>query len=238
MYNDLLSDAYNSIKNLSTMFQVEPFEIVDRVHQYRMYWKPDSVKTLLLAESHVATDSHSFSCLHNFSELVNYPEEYVRFVYCLSYGDSDSLSTPLSSRNGGTPQFWKLFSETVAGDFRVTNNPDKADKRAEKISLLREMQNKGIWLMDCSIVGVYVSNGQKPNINEYNKILKTSFEKYCLPIIEVEKPEQVIVVGQGVYNLLKTNFKLNVDLDWIHQPQARVTNEQRRTLAKVGYEPL
>lgn len=254
MYDQQLRTAYDAIKGLPMNFQVEPFEIVKQVHQYRMYWKPETVKTLLLAESHVFTSAELFAQRHIFDGLAGYPEEYVRFVYCLSYGDSDSILNPLPGKSSGTPQFWKLFNETVKRDLRVTNcpdknktvaanfcvvnNPDKADKRAEKIALLQEMQKKGVWLMDCGITGVYVPGGQAPSSNDYNQILKTSFDKYCLPIIEETNPQQIIVVGQRVYNLLKADYKLSMNLDWIHQPQARVTNEQRRTLAKIGYKPV
>ena len=140
MYDQQLHATYDAIKKLSMSFQVEPLEIVKQVHQYRRYWKPDTVKTLLLAESHVFTSAESFAQRHKcdiFDDLAGYPKEYVRFVYCLSYGDSDSMLNPLPGRNSGTPQFWKLFNETVTDDFRVTNNPDKKDKRAQKIALLQ-----------------------------------------------------------------------------------------------------
>lgn len=237
MYDQQLRATYDAIKNSSMIFQIEPFEVVERVHQYRMYWKPETVKTLLLAESHVFTSAESFAQRHIFDGLADYPEEYVRFVYCLSYGDSGSMLDPLPGRNSGTPQFWKLFSETVTGDFGVTNNPDRADKRAQKIALLHEMQKKGVWLMDCSITGVYVPNGQAPSSKEYSRILKTSFDTYCLPIIETEKPQRIIVIGKRVYNLLKADYSSSLNLDWVYQPNAIVTKEKNRTLTTIGYQP-
>jgi hypothetical protein len=115
-----------------------------------MYWKPQKVNTILFAESHVFTDLDSLNIKHKI-QLSDYPENFVRFVYCLSYGENQVLDEQISN-NKGTPQFWKLFNESVQSNFRVVNNFDKTDKLNQKIQLLQEMQRLGIWLIDCSIV--------------------------------------------------------------------------------------
>jgi hypothetical protein len=45
--------------------------------------------------------------------MADYPTRYVRFVYCLGYGENDLLDIDLEN-NTGTPQYWKIFSSCVA----------------------------------------------------------------------------------------------------------------------------
>lgn len=237
MFENYLKETYDEIASLDLNFEIEPYEVVKSVHQYRMYWKPEKINVVLLAESHVFTDELAFSHRHNFNALANYPQEYVRFVYCLSYGDSQSLTQNYLSRNSGTPQFWQLFNQSIGGNYRVTNNSNADDKRHEKISLLFDMVRRGVWLMDCSIVGVYTKGGSVIDYSEYNQILRISFEKFNLPVIKTINPTKIIVVGQRVYNLIKYALPKGISTDWIHQPNARVSHQMRRSLNSIGYVP-
>ncbi len=232
MYLDLLEETYQKIQNLSINLELEAFEVVKLVHEYRMYWKPEKVNTILFAESHVFTDLDSLNIKHKIP-LNDYPENYTRFVYCLSYGESQVLDKPISN-NKGTPQFWKLFNESVQGNFRVVNNFDKSDKLNQKIQLLQEMQRLGIWLMDCSIVGIY-NRGEKPSLTDYKQILNTSLQNYCIPIIKELKPKKLIVIGKSVFDIVHSELKsFRGEVDWIHQPNAMIKAEKRKTLLSFG----
>ena len=52
----LLEETYNKIKKEVQDAEFEPFEIIKAVDDYRRFWKPENVKTLLLAESNVFKD--------------------------------------------------------------------------------------------------------------------------------------------------------------------------------------
>ena len=137
--------------------------------------------------------------------------------------------------NGGTPQFWKLFNEIAGNKFRVVNNQNPKDKLEQKVRLLQFLKDNGVWLLDCSIVGLY-ENGQKPSINDMNDILVTFFLNYCKPILLEEKPENILVIGKSVYSLFQLELKqLNAQVDWIHQPNARVTSDKRRDISNVNF---
>ncbi len=72
---------------------------------------------------------------------------------------------------------WKLFNEIAGNNFRVVNNQNPEDKLEQKIELLQFLKNNGVWLLDCSIVGLY-QNGQKPSVGDINEILITSYLNY------------------------------------------------------------
>ncbi|MDA8100169.1 MAG: hypothetical protein M0042_11120 [Nitrospiraceae bacterium] len=227
-----MNETYAKLHALRLSFHVEPLEVVKLVHDYRMYWKPKTVKTLLLAESHVYTEIKATNHKHEFKELPNYPCRYVRFVYCLSYGENHRLNKIFDIRKG-TPQFWKLFNESVKGNFKIANNHNRADKIKHKIMLLNKMKDDGVWLLDASIIGLY-NNGLKPDYTEYTKIVECSFESYCAPIINDIKPGRIIVIGKTVYDRIAAIInKRYPSSEWIHQPNARLKNEDKRTLSDI-----
>lgn len=82
---DLLRATYDKIRVQHPKLTFESYEVVKLVNDYRLYWKPRRVKTILLAESHVYTHDAETENRH-WLNLPGYPDRYVRFVYNLSYG--------------------------------------------------------------------------------------------------------------------------------------------------------
>ena len=235
-YTKELKRAYDKIKGIPTEFSIEDFKTVRLVHDYRMAFKPKKVKTLLLAESHVYTTPSERNTRNKLKDILpNYPDGFVRFVYCLSYGESYTLESKLIDKNSGTPQFWKLFNTSISGKYKITNIGSK-QRLVNKIRLLMDMMDKGVWLMDASIVGLY-NKKLKPNYSDYENILKESFKNYVLPIINNENPKRIVVIGKAVYDTIKTIADLvdpgfsKRNIVWIHQPNARLKDQnKRRTL--------
>lgn len=234
-----IENLYRKLSPESFTFKLESLETVKLIHDIRYFWKPEKVKTLLLAESHVFTPESdiqiSFTDVFNaYADLQGYPNQFANFVYCLGYGEKGILSTKPTSKNGGTWQFWQLFNATCEHKYKVLAKSEKDVmlRIKEKIALLTEMKNKGIWLLDCSFLAVY-NGGSKPSKKEMGKILAYSFNNYCLPIIQEEKPEKVIVIGKTVYDIInKTKSEvMTPDWDWIHQPNAIIRNENRKSLS-------
>ena len=84
--------------------RIEPLESIRLVETYRRYWRPEKVRVVLLAESHVfTTDADREIALPPIEELPGYPEQYAKFVYCLGYGERDLTKNPLHPRRDGTP---------------------------------------------------------------------------------------------------------------------------------------
>jgi hypothetical protein len=90
----------------------EPLESVRLVETYRRYLKPETVRVVLLAESHVFTsDEDRRIAIPPIDDLPGYPKQYARFVYCLGLGERDLTNDPHHPRRDGTPQFWKVLGE-------------------------------------------------------------------------------------------------------------------------------
>ena len=89
------------------------------VAAWRTTWRPERVRVVLLAESHVG--EHPGDSRIGVTSLYwvgrSLPDRYVRLIYCLGYGESSICSRPPES-NGGTPQFWNIFGQVALGQSR------------------------------------------------------------------------------------------------------------------------
>ena len=99
-----LQQAYNAIKTSMPYTKVDSFRVIVRVEEYRQFWKPQKTNVILLAESHVYTTDEEYEAFCSKAKLdyfiKNYPINYVRFIYCLAYGESDLLSGPIDDNKG------------------------------------------------------------------------------------------------------------------------------------------
>ena len=95
-----LENAYFTIKRLLPKPNlIDSLNVVKTVEEYRQFWKPKTVKVILLAESHVFTTQDEYNLKLNEywiqkllgSESMDYPRNFVRFVYCLGYGEKRLL---------------------------------------------------------------------------------------------------------------------------------------------------
>ena len=129
----------------------EPYQAALAGELHRDYWKPKTVKLILLAESHLYTDADDLACRIDLSSIPNSPSgcptEFIRLVYCLGYGDNsvfEGKRTPAIA-NPGTDDYWEILgrcAETWVGP----NGP-----LAWKVRTLQTLQERGIWLLDASI---------------------------------------------------------------------------------------
>ncbi len=124
------------------------------------------------------------------------PREFISLVYCLAYGENEALSRESTDpkqnkENKGTPQFWALLAACSRGvDFvpDIATNANTKNVRARfatdvlkggglpvedrlkaKVEILKDLQRRGIWLLDASIFGWYISQPQ-----EYNRSVRTN----------------------------------------------------------------
>ena len=106
MENEKLKDCYDKLKKILSP-DIEPYQSVELVEKYRQFWNPakvkKKVKIILLAESHVFTsDDDRKILLKSRDELLGYPSEYAKFVYCLAYGEPQ-LTNNIHPAGDGTP---------------------------------------------------------------------------------------------------------------------------------------
>ena len=108
-YNKL-KQCYDIILKENPSLKFDSFSVVKTVHDFREFWKPKQVKVILLAESHVYTKDDEWEILFkpNLFLPENYPRHFVRFVYCIAYGENHLLSKFIDN-NPGTFQYWEIF---------------------------------------------------------------------------------------------------------------------------------
>ena len=238
-----LEETYRLVKaHIPKTQTIDSLGVVKQVEEYRQFWKPTPTAcVILLAESHVYTKEGEFAsecnrfALNNF--IQNYPTHYVRFVYCLGYGERDILNKELES-NSGTPQFWKIFSSCIAKDCKNRNDlgfgkilksetPITSIRLRNKVNVLQEMKNRGIWLLDASIVGIYKSE-TKMSQEVKEKIITTCWDAHIENVILESQPKHIIVIGKGVEKILKQSLdSLRISYTALPQPQRRGTSEEQ-----------
>ncbi len=209
-----LEKTYSEIKKtIAGGLEFESFKVVKSVDEHRNFWKPDKVRVLLLAESHVFTrDSEHDSTMQYdiFPKLRSAPTGYVKLVYCLGYGEGNIANIPA---NRGTPQFWKIFVSCLNQDFDskkkkilISQTPEFCQRIRNKISVLEQLREKGIWLLDASIVALY-NDTRKPEPGMMEKIIRISWRHYISKIIQDANPEKIIVIGKGVHKILQGELR-------------------------------
>jgi len=231
-----LKECYEGVKGLDPDLDIESFEIVEEVWRIRQYWRPETVRVVLLAESHVYTRPEDF--VHSW-QIPNaiHRGKFVRFVYCLGYGESSLVSSV--PRNPGTWQFWKIFFSCI---HRVASNEDfrpilrwtPTEKRiSNKISLLTDLKEAGVWLMDASMVGV----NRLKSLTLRRQILQQCWNYTYSTIHELNpKPDYIIIIGCFVKSALKKEIdSLGIKYVSLPQPQARLPAPGYRQFDEVYY---
>jgi len=108
---DALEECHSRLVRLIGS-SAEPIEVLQCAEEHRAYWRPERVRVVLLAESHVYTETSELDrrvVLPSFMGI-DVPRGFVRLVYCLGYGENSLLDLPIFiPANSGTPQFWKIF---------------------------------------------------------------------------------------------------------------------------------
>ncbi len=228
-----LHDCYNQLQEILSD-GIEPYESVELVERYRRYWKPDKVRIILLAESHVFTTPSDRSIpVSKIAQLPGYPTDYAKFVYCLAYGEKELTGSSKHPKRDGTPQFWKIFysclhSVTDIKDFSPVLSVTPYEQRVKnKVDLLLSLKQMGIWLVDASIVALY-NDGEKPKHKIMSSVIRKSWEYYTAGVIEEARPEHVICIGKGIDRLIGADVKETVGNRYtvIPQPNAHLSSEE------------
>jgi len=216
----------------------EPLETAICVEEHRWFWKPEIVKFILVAESHVYTNKNEIQVKIDLNRLPNYvpkniPLCFVRFVYCLSYGNSCLLSEPERIEyNRGSNQYVNLFAKCVGLD----KKPEKMKRLKWKVKVLKTISKRGIWLLDASLHACYYGKNRQTYMQENNerkdsnrlpskiveKIIPISWRQYVKPIIDgIPIDEKCVwMVGKTLHDTLSSKCGWNSDM-WIYQPNVR-----------------
>jgi len=201
------------------------FPVVEEVHRLRELWRPKRTRIVLLAESHARTTEEDFANRWHVPGT-SYHGNFVKFVYCLGNGEKSLV--PAVNRNVGTAQFWKILFSCLRP---VRDNRDFApilhstpfnERIANNIDLLSRIRERGIWLIDSSIV----STNHVRDVRARKKILEYSWNHYTGPLVRSLQPapKHMLVIGKLFPgSALSTEISsLGIDYTVLPQPQARL----------------
>jgi hypothetical protein len=220
----------------------EPLETALSVEEHRWFWRPENVRLVLVAESHVYTGENEIKVEVDSSKLPReapegVPLNFVRLVYCLGYGNSDILKEGEKvGHNSGTSQYVNLFARCLG----LGAKPKGMRKLDWKTMGLKAAKVKGLWLLDASLHACYLGRSERLPPEIVRSVVAVSWSKYVKAIIDdlpIDR-EQIWTVGKGLHETLRT---LDARIDagsWIYQPNAHFKNpehylEKRQRLAKL-----
>ena len=200
------------------------------VERYRNYWKPAEVTTLLLAESHVHTSPDDFSRFWKYEGLRGH---FVRFVYCLGYGEDNLFRDP-PKKNAGTRPFWEILycclhparGNRDFGDLLKSGTRGWDQRVRNKVMLLESLKEKGVWLLDASPVAIntFDSKTKIALIKEAWKIRTGSLVRRLAD----EGLQRVGIVGRTVNRAIGLDLaQLGFQPEIFDQPGYHMTAEHR-----------
>ena len=204
----------------------ESLQIAEEVERIRGVWRPKQVRVILLAESHVWTSDEEFKCRVKTED--GNESHFVRFVYCLGYGEAHLVNPPGPGKRG-TPQYWQLFRDALYDPNKHTAKSLRKDRVNSKLRLLDELKYAGVWLVDASVTALYRSSRGLVVGRDYDRLLEACWDAHIRKVIADCDPLAVLVVGKGVNRtvgpLLKKSFPM-VKTDNVRQPNSRRSVEQ------------
>ena len=188
---------------------------------------------ILLAESHVFT-SQTDSNLRtkDINSLPGFPDRYARFVYCPAYGETSLIIDQSFQPKEETWQFWKIFYsclnsiESNDSFIPILKKTPILQRIKNKIQLLNDLRDQGIWLLDTSIVALY-NKGKGFDSKVFKQSLKFSWKEYTRKILEDASPDHVIVIGKGVAKIIEFDLQsIQIPFTVLEQPNARLSSEK------------
>jgi hypothetical protein len=105
-------------------------------------WRPDRVRIVLLAESHVWTSREE--TLSRVVQPDGVETGFARFVYCLGGGEPQ-IVTPSVQPNAGAAQYWKLLHDSVSDGYQRAMALRKAQRVASGIIWSKEQEKRDSW---------------------------------------------------------------------------------------------
>jgi hypothetical protein len=222
----------------------ESLEYLLRIRNWRAIWRPDRVRVLLVAESHVVEQPGDIHCYVRLPESVKspvlVPDGFCRLVYCLGYGESAICRPNQPSSNGGTWQFWDIFGSiatcyepSLEPQMPRRGNSDLHYRLWWKVTVLETLRRAGVWLEDASVIGLYSAGGDRlAHGSAYTRIVRASFESFVWPEVAKDQPEQVWIIGRGVGGALR-GLPMIQESHIISQPQDRNAERRTRDIARL-----
>ena len=230
----------------------EPPEAALAAEECRQAWRPERLRVLLLAESHIATGAADLAWRVALPPGLDWPgpTRFVRHIYCAGYGEPELLQGPTdagpdSRPRGGTPQFWRLMAAAEGADCPAwpavaRQGTEIGARLAAKAALLHRLRARGIWLTDASLAALAVPSVRRHGDAALDALaLRESWRLYHGALLPALAPAHVAVIGLGVARTLAAELDRAFPNRWsaLRQPNGarsfRHTQELWTGLASI-----
>jgi len=235
--SDLSQDALTQLKRTHSVgvrllaehgFDAEAPEVAIAVERHRWFWRPSKIKVLLVAESHVFTSDADFVIKTDNAKLKTFgragatppPENFVRLVYCLGYGEPAILkNAPVHHRNPGTENYWEIFRRITGEPLQsIGESGSNLENRLRwKLKILRRMCRQGIWLLDAAVHAIYLGNNHRLPPDVQRELHQQWWGGYGRHVVESCGEPKIWVIGKTVFNCLNALPDWHCR-GWIYQP--------------------
>jgi len=189
------------------------------VRDWQALWKPETVRTLLVAESHLREQHGDLDLrVRGLPEKLYgqpLPTGFCKSVQCLSWGLPALTSDPDRLRDRNTHQFWDLLG--AVADLDAANlepsrkgRPDPTatlpprpagseDHQLQwRLGTMDKVRRRGVWLVDACVAGIKVPGaGRFCAGANYRTMVRDSYLRFVWPLVEKEPLEQLWVIGKG-----------------------------------------
>ncbi len=232
----------------------EPPEAAVAAEECRQAWRPERLRVLLLAESHIATSAADLAWRVALPPGLDWPgpPRFVRHIYCAGYGEPELLEGPAGPGapsppppRGGTPQFWRLMAAVEGADCPAwpaiaRRGTEIGARLAAKAALLHRLRKRGIWLTDASLAALAVPSVRRHGGAALDVLaLRESWRLYHEALLTALAPAHVAVIGLGVARALAPELDRAFPGRWsaLRQPNGarsvRHTQELWTALASI-----
>jgi hypothetical protein len=229
-----LERAHAKLVSILGADRTECFEAALAVEHLRHLWRPDHVRVVLLAESHVWTSRDEAKSRVIQPDGVE--TGFARFIYCLGGGEPQ-LVFPSVSPNVGASQYWTLLHDSVYGPDQShqallkSGEPKSSRRVANKLKLLHEMRSSGIWLVDASVAALYRAGDRLARGTAYESVLRTCWDSYVGAAVRAAAPDLIVVIGRQVADAIghtvRRDLGADVRIDAVKQPNAHMSATER-----------
>lgn len=141
------------------------------------------------------------------------------------YSIAVSLSTDAHNHaRGSGPRRRVIDSQS---DFTpiLKTRTDLEERLRNKIAVLRQLRDRGIWLFDLSVVALYNPGGNKPPEKDRHEAMQIRWENGIGDLVTDIQSRHVICIGQAVAKAIRTQIEQVVSgtCSVMKQPQARLS---------------
>lgn len=245
-----LERTHAKLTSLIGSDRVECVQAAAVVEHLRRMWRPSQPRIVLLAESHVWTSADEARCIVRQPDGVE--TGFARFVYCLGAGEPELVSPAVHPNKPGA-QYWKLLHDCLQGPdvphsgLLVSGEPNAARRVANKLRLLNEARDAGVWLVDACISALYRpskdgrSSTRVASGRVYRSVLQACWDGSVGPVMLAAAPPVVLVIGKvvdtAIGQILRRDLDSTTRVEVIKQPNAHMSatelSEYRRRIFTI-----